>query len=559
MGAFGGGQSPSFNAPLITTLVPNSSGGDSTPTYTRATTAYVKDFEDVWRQVPSGAARFEGARVVRNRVSTKSEDFSHASWAVVGTCSKVGNTTITGPAGTSITAMEVAFGANPDSFIYNSMTSVGAAGTVTASVWVRAVSGSTTIRMSASNVLTSAITVDTTWKRISATETGVGTTFAAAYNNAAGNSGNVYLYAAQNEDVTGQSNQNPSEYVSLGVLSAPYHGAGVDGVKYFDTENGNTVASNVVTEATGAVIADATLKGYLAEGSKQNRCLYSQDFSNAAWVATNVNKTADGHTAPDGSATAYALTASAGNGTVIQDLGVVASATKTFTIYLKRKTGTGNIQLTLDGGSTWTTVAITSSWDRYGISQDSLANEDCGIRIVTSGDAVYAWGAQVINGGGGPSMPDRTSYVPTTSAAVTRNTDVLSYPLAGNASNTSGTLYAEVTAPQAYSTVTDNRIFAGSGALILTNGNVASIHDGATTTSTANAATDFAAAKLASAYSGSTTSVVLNGGTVVNGTFDGSVNFTTLDIGGGNGWILVKNLKAWTRRLSDSTIKNMTT
>ena len=45
----------------------------------------------------------------------------------------------------------------------------------------------------------------------------------------------------QLENVTGQSNQIPSEYVSVGVLSAPYHGANVDGVKYFDTLNGNTV------------------------------------------------------------------------------------------------------------------------------------------------------------------------------------------------------------------------------------------------------------------------------------------------------------------------------
>jgi hypothetical protein len=38
------------------------------------------------------------------------------------------------------------------------------------------------------------------------------------------------------EDVTGQSNQNPSEYVSCGVLAAPYYGAGVDGVQYFNYE-----------------------------------------------------------------------------------------------------------------------------------------------------------------------------------------------------------------------------------------------------------------------------------------------------------------------------------
>ena len=40
----------------------------------------------------------------------------------------------------------------------------------------------------------------------------------------------------QLEDVTGQSVQTPSEYVSTNVLnSTPYHGANVDGVKCFKT------------------------------------------------------------------------------------------------------------------------------------------------------------------------------------------------------------------------------------------------------------------------------------------------------------------------------------
>ena len=58
----------------------------------------------------------------------------------------------------------------------------------------------------------------------------------------------------QLEDVTGQSIQTPSEYVSTNVLtSAPYHGAMVDGVKYFDTT------------LTGAKIPESTLKGFLCE------------------------------------------------------------------------------------------------------------------------------------------------------------------------------------------------------------------------------------------------------------------------------------------------------
>lgn len=58
----------------------------------------------------------------------------------------------------------------------------------------------------------------------------------------------------QMEDVTGQSDTSFGGYVSTNVLNAtPYHGANVDGVKYFDTD------------INGTPIPDSTLKGYFAE------------------------------------------------------------------------------------------------------------------------------------------------------------------------------------------------------------------------------------------------------------------------------------------------------
>ena len=63
----------------------------------------------------------------------------------------------------------------------------------------------------------------------------------------------------QLEEVTGQTIHAPSEYVSTGVESAPYHGDNIDGVKTFTTLNGNTVASTgIVTEATGPEISSST-------------------------------------------------------------------------------------------------------------------------------------------------------------------------------------------------------------------------------------------------------------------------------------------------------------
>ena len=67
------------------------------------------------------------------------------------------------------------------------------------------------------------------------------------------------------------------------------HGSNVDGVKFFKTLNGNTVASNVVTEATGAAIADATLDGVVLQEQVTNLIQDSEDFTAAsyasAWIA----------------------------------------------------------------------------------------------------------------------------------------------------------------------------------------------------------------------------------------------------------------------------------
>lgn len=65
-------------------------------------------------------------------------------------------------------------------------------------------------------------------------------------NNTIGNT--LYAWGWQLENVTGQANQNPSEYISTNVLSYPYQGAGVDGVQYFNYTNPNCAINGVLTQ-----------------------------------------------------------------------------------------------------------------------------------------------------------------------------------------------------------------------------------------------------------------------------------------------------------------------
>jgi hypothetical protein len=189
--------------------------------------------------------------------------------------------------------------------------------------------------------------------------------------------------------------------------------------------------------------SDGTYLGYLAEGARTNYCLQSDDFTNAAWVKTTMTaaKTATG---PDGAAnSASTLTATAGNATALQAI-VRSSTTRVTGCFIKRRTGTGAIQLTQDNGGTWTTVTVTNAWLPVEIAGVTSANPTVGIRIVTNGDAVdvaYFQHEETSTATNRMSTP-----IPTTAASATRNIDSMTFPQAGNGVNDAAcTIYAEVT------------------------------------------------------------------------------------------------------------------
>lgn len=178
---------------------------------------------------------------------------------------------------------------------------------------------------------------------------------------------------------------------------------------YYTKADGTLVSflSNVLRYGTN---------GLLVEEARTNVPLHSGDLTNAAWTKTDCTAAQD-QTGPDGVTNSMSsLTATGANATCLQAI-TLASSARFQTCYIKRITGSGVIEMTMDNGATWTAVTVTGSITRVSIPTQTLANPTVGWRIVTSGDAIaVGW----INNENGTSA---TSYIPTTTTSVTRALD----------------------------------------------------------------------------------------------------------------------------------------
>ena len=142
------------------------------------------------------------------------------------------------------------------------------------------------------------------------------------------------------------------------------------------------------------------------------------DWSNAAWVKNNLANA--GNT----------LTATAGNGTALQTY-TAGAATRTFSVDIRRVTGTGDVQITVDGGTNWVTVRLLDSRQRFTLAA-TAANPQVGIRIVTSGDAVEATFPQLEDTGYATSRTDGTRALPRVQALTTAIPDLPDAGLTNN-------------------------------------------------------------------------------------------------------------------------------
>jgi hypothetical protein len=190
--------------------------------------------------------------------------------------------------------------------------------------------------------------------------------------------------------------------------------------------------------------------GLLVEEARTNLSLYSEDFSNVYWTKTDSTITANDSTAPDGTTTADLWTNIPSAGGTINNSITKDATARTYTVTMWVKGTVSLFTFTLDFGGTTnrgraqfnlaanTVVGTTNTGNFTGTSASITAYPDGWARLTmttttstgttirfrpffgTGGESVYIWGAQVEEGA------FATSYIPTTTATVTRAADVAS-------------------------------------------------------------------------------------------------------------------------------------
>jgi hypothetical protein len=190
-------------------------------------------------------------------------------------------------------------------------------------------------------------------------------------------------------------------------------------IGYYVDANGFVLSAAINTKRDGHYING--VRSLLLEDTRNNNVLWNRDQTNAAWTKVNMTTAHTSTGADAGPNSATRLTATAGNATCLQAL-VLGSQPRYQSAYVKRITGSGNIQMTQDNGATWTTIGITANWTRAEIPVQTLANPTVGFRIVTNGDAIDVDFVQNENGS------FATSPIVVTTIAVTRAADSCSLP-----------------------------------------------------------------------------------------------------------------------------------
>lgn len=343
--------------------------------------------------------------------------------------------------------------------------------------------------------------------------------------------------------------------------------------------------------------------GYLAEGARTNVLLQSQTLDNASWTVSNALDmnavAADAYVAPDGTTTMDKLQPIAT--TAVHSLNqafTFTAAVYTTSIYLRYVPASPQRWVALvmnDGTTTWaasfdllngvagavsnatSTISATNNanvW-RVTVTKSAAAAAAAGtVKISLNAtdtatlesaaragtETLGAWGAQL------EAASFASTYIPTTTIAVTRNSDVLTYTNAGNIDDTVGTAYAEWTANGDFSSraiLMDSLV--SKQIVISSSPTAAQMYDGTNASSvTVSARSVDTVYKTASKWSGSGLKIAEGGILGTLGSFTGNFGFSGIAIGASSApefWLFgtVRNVRLYSRAISDAQLQAMTT
>lgn len=343
-------------------------------------------------------------------------------------------------------------------------------------------------------------------------------------------------------------------------------------------------------------------RGILLEGGRTNVLTRSQEFDNAAWTKTRATIVPDAAVAPDGTMTADKLvedTTAANSHFTMFPFTPLGNTTYAYSVFLKAAERAravvqiGNFVNLVDanpvtvelsdgsfsatnGARAWvrkfrndwwrvTTVSTTVA-SPVGSIQPHVILRDAGASSAYDGDGtsgLYIWGAQLEVG----AFP--SSYIPTTTAAVARASDVCSIPVTDFPFNPAeGTLIAEASIDRQSSAsieianlfdgTNNNRIRLGispsnlSNTLIVAGGTTQFNHTG---TSPAPGAIR----KMAVAFKANDAASVVDGAIIGTSSSVVMPIVTTLRLGGGSDLFgHVRKLLYFPRRLSNAELQART-
>ena len=438
---------------------------------------------------PTDAVYYDGQTVTKaeENLLVRSQEFDNASW--LKTSATVTANTAVAPDGTTTAETLTASATTSQHNVYQLFTTLS--GTSVVSVFVKAdtynyvqISSSPTVNYFAnfdvtsgagvvgtkgsSAVSSSIINAGNGWYRCVVEMSGVPnirialvSSASAAYNETwtAAGTETVFIWGAQLEQRSAVSSYTPTTTQPI-TLYQPTLLTAPSGVARFD-HNPTT------TESLGLLI----------EEQRTNLQTYSEDFSNAVYVATNSTLTPNQVVAPDGMLTGYKLTETATTGEHYFQRPSVRPAITSGTVYTfswyAKKAGRAkirvssfafnNLQIFYDletGVSTYVSGGTSYSfgmqdvgdgwWRCFATSTANQPQHSIVFALVSTGTTVnytgngysgiFIWGAQLEAG----SVP--TSYIPTVASQVTRSADSASMTGANFSSfynQATGSLYVE--------------------------------------------------------------------------------------------------------------------